>query len=69
MDTTEWWSRMLRQSHVDMTMHDVHNSRKARNAQGQFSERFLPNGTTADAAEERNSEMRVRVRIVRVGCN
>src|SRR5580700_4254926 len=36
--------RMLRQSHVDMTMHYVHNSRKARNAQAQFIERFLPNG-------------------------
>ena len=36
--------RMLRQSHVDMTMHYVHNSRQARNAQGQFIERFLPNG-------------------------
>jgi len=46
---------------MGMTMHYVHNSRKASNAQGQFIERFLPNGTTANAAEERNSEMRVRV--------
>ena len=62
--------RMLRQSHVDMTMHYVHNSRKARNAQGQFIERFLPNGTTADAAEERNSEMRLRVRVCGLcGCS
>jgi integrase len=36
--------RMLRQSHVAMTMHYVHNSPKARNAQAQFIERFLPNG-------------------------
>ena len=33
--------RMLRQSHVDMTMHYVHNSHKGRNAQAQFIERFL----------------------------
>ena len=42
--------RMLRQSHVDMTMHYIHNSHKARDAQGQFIERFLPNGgAVADA--------------------
>jgi integrase len=38
--------RMLRQSHVNMTMHYVHNSRKARNAQGQFLEHFPPSGST-----------------------
>jgi len=53
--------RMQRQSHVDMTMHYVHHSRKARNAQGQFIERFLPNGSTVGDEEERNSEERVRV--------
>jgi len=36
--------RMLRQSDLPMTMHYVHNSHKARNAQAQFIERFLPNG-------------------------
>jgi len=55
--------RMLRQSHVDMTMHYVHNSRKARNAQAQFIERFLPNGSTLGDEEERNSEERVRARV------
>jgi integrase len=55
--------RRLPQSHVDMTMHYVHNSRKARNAQGQFIERFLPNGSTACGGEERNSAERVRVRV------
>jgi integrase len=56
--------RMLRQSHVDMTMHYVHNSRKARNAQAQFIERFLPKGgtvTETDAEEYREDE-RVPVR-------
>jgi integrase len=37
--------RMLRQSRVDMTMHYVHNSRKARNAQAQYIEHFLSNGS------------------------
>jgi integrase len=55
--------RMLRQSHVDMTMHYVHNSGKARNAQAQFIERFLPNGSTTCDGEERNEEKRVRVRV------
>jgi integrase len=60
--------RMLRQSHVEMTMHYVHNSRKARNAQAQFIERFLPNGgTLTDAevtdAEEPCDEKRVPVRV------
>lgn len=36
--------RMLRHSHVDMTMHYTHNSHKARDAQAQFIERFLPQG-------------------------
>jgi integrase len=40
--------RMLRQSHVDMTMHYVHNSPKAREAQAQFIERFLPKGWYCD---------------------
>ena len=34
--------RMLRHSHVDMTMHYTHNSHKRREAQAQFIERFLP---------------------------
>jgi integrase len=55
--------RMLRQSHVDMTMHYVHNSHKARNAQGQFIERFLPNGTALDDGEEGDSHERDRVRV------
>jgi hypothetical protein len=50
--------RMLRQSHVDMTMHYVHNTAKARNAQAQFIERFLPNGSTASDGEEQNDEKR-----------
>jgi integrase len=53
--------RMLRQSHVDMTMHYVHNSRKARNAQAQFIERFLPDGGTAGDEEEPIADQRVRV--------
>src|SRR5438309_9677642 len=36
--------RMLRQSHVDMAMHYVHNSREGSNAQAQFIERFLAHG-------------------------
>jgi integrase len=44
--------RMLRHSHLDMTMHYVHNGHKARNAQGQFIERFLPNGGTLTDVEE-----------------
>jgi integrase len=55
--------RMLRQSHVDMTMHYVHNSRKARNAQGQFIERFLPNGSAVCGGEERSPDERVPVRV------
>jgi integrase len=55
--------RMLRQSHVDMTMHYVHNSRKARDAQAQFIERFLPNGATAPDAEEPPDAERVSVRV------
>jgi integrase len=53
--------RMLRQSHVDMTMH--YNSRKPRNAQAQFIERFLPNGSAACDREERSADERVRVRV------
>lgn len=55
--------RMLRQSHVDMTMHYVHNSHKARNAQAQFIERFLPNSGTVTDAEEPRDEKRVPVRV------
>src|ERR1700691_1151223 len=36
--------RMLRHSHVDMTMHYTHNSHKRREAQADFIERFLPEG-------------------------
>jgi hypothetical protein len=57
---------MLRQSHVDMTMHYVHNRSKARNAQAQFIERFLPNGSTVTDAEEARDEKWVPVRVVRV---
>ena len=38
--------RMLHQSHVDTTMHYVHNRRMARDAQGQYLERCLPNRDT-----------------------
>jgi len=56
--------RMLRQSHVDMTMHYVHNSPKAREAQAQFIERFLPKGgTVSDKEEQRDNEKRVPVRV------
>jgi integrase len=55
--------RMLRQSRVAMTMHYVHNSRKAQNAQAQFIERFLPNGGAVADAEERCDEKRVPVRV------
>jgi integrase len=55
--------RMIRQSHVDMTMHYVHNSHKARNAQAQFIERFLPNGSALGDWEEGGSEKRERVRV------
>ena len=49
--------RMLRQSDLPMTMHYVHNSHKARNAQAQFIERFLPNaGAVADVDEQRDGE-------------
>jgi integrase len=55
--------RMLRQSHVDMTMHYVHNSRKARKAQAQFIERFLPKDDTVTDVEEPCDEKRVPVRV------
>jgi integrase len=55
--------RMLRQSHVDMTMHYVHNSSKARNAQAQFIEGFLPNGRVLGDWEEESTEKRERVRV------
>ena len=55
--------RMLRQSNVDMTMHYTHNSHKAREAQGQFIERFLPNGVAVADLEEQDDEKRVPVRV------
>jgi len=55
--------RMLRQSNVDMTMHYVHNSHKARNAQAQFIERFLPNGGAVADVEEQPDHERVPVRV------
>jgi|SRR6516164_756767 len=55
--------RVLRQSHVNMTMHYVHNSRKARNAQGQFLEHFLPSGTAVGRGKEVASEKRERLRV------
>ena len=36
--------RMLRQSNVDTTMIYIHNAKKAREAQGQFMNRFMPSG-------------------------
>jgi hypothetical protein len=54
---------MLRQSHVDMTMHYLHNSHKARDAQAQFIERFLPNGGTVADVGEPTDEKRVPVRV------
>jgi hypothetical protein len=57
---------MLRQSNVDMTMHYVHNSHKARNAQAQFIERFLPNGGAVADVKEQSDHERVPVRGVRV---
>jgi integrase len=55
--------RMLRQSHVDMTMHYVHNSQKARNAQAQFIERFLQNGAAVTDVEEQPDDERVPERV------
>jgi integrase len=55
--------RMLRQSNVDMTMHYTHNSRKAREAQGQFIERFLPNSGSSVDAQEQPDDERVPVRV------
>jgi len=55
--------RMLRQSNVDMTMHYVHNSHKARNAQAQFIERFLPNGGAIAGAASSETGERVPVRV------
>jgi integrase len=54
--------RMLRQSRVDMTMHYVHNSRKARNAQAQYIEHSLSNGSALGDRKEGNSEKRERMR-------
>jgi integrase len=55
--------RMLRHSHLDMTMRYVHNGHKARNAQGQFIERFLPNGGTLTDVEEGRDGEREPVRV------
>jgi integrase len=55
--------RMLRQSHVNMTMHYVHNSRKARNAQGQFLAHFLPSGSTLGGGKEPSADERERLRV------
>ena len=64
--------RMLRQSHVNMTMHYVHNRQKARDAQAQFIEHFLPNvdagaagaGAGSRATAENDSRVvRERVRV------
>jgi hypothetical protein len=59
--------RMLRQSHVDMTMHYVDNSRKARNAQAQYIEHFLSNGSALGDGKEGNSETRERMRVQQNG--
>jgi integrase len=55
--------RMLRQSDVQMTMHYVHNSHQARNAQGQFLERFLPPGNAVLESAAEREEKRVQVRV------
>ncbi len=55
--------RMLRQSNVNMTMHYVHNSRKARNAQAQFIERFLPNAGAVPDVKDQIDDQRVLVRV------
>ncbi len=55
--------RMLRQSHMDMTMHYVHNSRKARNAQAQLIESFLPKDDTATDTDKQRNDERVPVRV------
>jgi hypothetical protein len=54
---------MLRQSHVDMTMHYVHNRRKARDAQAQFIERFLPSGTKTSDAEGQAAKSGTTLRV------
>jgi hypothetical protein len=48
---------------MDMTMHYVHNSHKARDAQAQFIERFLPNGGAVTSAKEPPGDKRVLVRV------
>ena len=55
--------RMLRQSGLPMTMHYLHNSGKARNAQAQFIERFLPNGGAVTDVEDQPEGGRVPVRV------
>jgi len=46
-----------------MTMHYTHNSHKAREAPGQFIERFLPNGGAVADAEEQDDDERVPGRV------
>ena len=47
---------MVAQSNVDMTMPYTHNSHRAREAQGQFIERFLPNGGAVADVEEQDDD-------------
>jgi triphosphoribosyl-dephospho-CoA synthetase len=61
--------RMLRQSHVDMTMHYMHNSHKATNAQTQFIEPFLPNGGAGADVEEPGDAKRVPLRVLEFCAN
>jgi len=55
--------RMLRHSHVDMTMHYTHNSHKRRAAQADFTQRFLPVGEAGAKAGARA----VVVKLKRIG--
>jgi hypothetical protein len=46
--------RMLRQSNVDTTMIYIHNAKKAREAQGQFMNRFMPSGVKSGVSKNDN---------------
>jgi integrase len=46
--------RMLRQSNVDTTMIYIHNAKKAREAQGQFMNRFMPSGVKSGVSKDDN---------------
>jgi site-specific recombinase XerD len=46
--------RMLRQSNVDTTMIYIHNAKKAREAQGQFMNRFMPSGVKSGVSKNHN---------------